>query len=100
MEKCLAALHSPWVVPTPQGTGLRTGTQDNACSCSPRGTLMQAAGRDLLQLPSGTCSPPREGLSGHRASGEAQSMEADSSFQPIGHQGWLHVQMPIPSLPN
>lgn len=52
---------------------------------------MRPAGMDLLQLPSVMCSPPREGLLGHQASGEAQSIEGDSSFQPIGHQGWIYV---------
>lgn len=61
---------------------------------------MRPAGMDLLQFPSVMCSPPREGLSEHRANGEAQSIEGDSSFQSSGHQGWPHVHMPIPSLPN
>lgn len=55
---------------------------------------MQSAGMDLLQLPSAICRPPGEGLSGHWATGEAQNIEGDSSFQPIGHRGWIRVHMP------
>lgn len=38
-EKCLAALHGPQVVPTPQGTSAMTGTQDTT----------RAYGEHLLQ---------------------------------------------------
>lgn len=59
--------------------------------------LMRTIGMHLLQFPSVMWIPPWEGLSGHLASGEAESIEVDSSFQPIRHQGCLHVHMPIPS---
>lgn len=109
-EKCLAALHGPQVLPTPQGTGPRTGTQDTA-----RVHRKHSLQRLFLQLqrdPNAGCwqgpaaapicngQPTRESLLGHWASAETQRIEGDSSFQPIGHQGWPHVCMPIPSLPN